>query len=243
MGKIIHGMTDTSEYNSWESMRQRCLNENHPAFKHYGGRGIIICQSWLESFINFYENMGDKPSRLHSIDRRENNGNYEPKNCYWATNKEQQNNKRNNRIIEFDGKKQNLIEWSELTGINHGTIYSRLKLGWSVEKTLTTPDPMNYTYIAFNNKTQSLTGWGEELNINPEILQTRHARGWCVEKMLTQPIKKYTKDIFIYFNGQYHTIPEWSKILNIKDSTLYTRLERGRSTEEALGTPIRKYKN
>lgn len=86
----------TSEYNAWDSMKQRCLNVNNCSYKHYGGRGIKVCDRWLESFNNFLEDMGIKPSIEYSIDRINVNGNYEPSNCRWSTPKQQANNRRNN---------------------------------------------------------------------------------------------------------------------------------------------------
>lgn len=88
-----HGNWRTPEYRSWEGMKQRCLNKNAKGYKNYGGRGIKVCGRWME-FKNFLEDMGKKPKGKHSIDRINNEGNYEPLNCRWATDIEQASNQR-----------------------------------------------------------------------------------------------------------------------------------------------------
>ncbi len=98
---LKHGMTKTREHESWLSMKQRCYNIKGPDYKNYGGRGIKVCARWRTSFINFYEDMGPKPEDL-TLERIDNNGNYEPDNCKWATYTEQARNRRNNVIYGME---------------------------------------------------------------------------------------------------------------------------------------------
>jgi hypothetical protein len=119
-------------------MKSRCSNPNNNRFANYGGRGISVCDEW-NKFESFYlwSVLNGYVDNL-TIDRKDTNGNYEPDNCRWVTEKVQQNNRSNNRYVEFDGVSHTLGEWSEITGIKLATIWARLNNGWSTEKTLTT---------------------------------------------------------------------------------------------------------
>ena len=135
--KTTHGMCDRGEYHSWQAMLQRCRNPNAHAYKDYGGRGISVCDKWT-SFEGFYEDMGDRPDGK-SLDRIDNEGDYCAENCRWSTRSEQARNTRSNRVIELNGTEKLLIEWVEETGLSFSCIEHRLRNGWSVSKTLTTP--------------------------------------------------------------------------------------------------------
>lgn len=125
-------------YRTWANMRTRCSNPNTSVYKHYGGRGISVCPQW-STFAGFLVDMGERPEGT-SLDRIDVNGNYEPNNCRWATNRQQGTNRRDNRIIEFNGRSQTLSEWAEETGIPYSLLQARLnRLKWSVERSLTTP--------------------------------------------------------------------------------------------------------
>ena len=134
---FIHGMSKTSTYKSWEAMIQRCSNASLKSYKNYGGRGISVCYEWTK-FEKFYADMGIKPNGC-SIDRIDVNGNYDKLNCRWSTMKQQNRNRRNNRLIEFNGETMCVNEWAESLGINKRTLLNRLTNGWEIKKALTHP--------------------------------------------------------------------------------------------------------
>lgn len=129
-----------AEYHVWASIIARCENRNHEAFDRYGGRGIKVCERWRHSYMAFKEDVGPRPSLRHSLDRYPNqDGNYEPGNVRWATSVQQNNNRRDNVVLELNGKRQTISDWGRELGIKAITLRQRLIYGWSVEKTLTTP--------------------------------------------------------------------------------------------------------
>lgn len=136
------GKKVTSTYTSYSMMIDRCSNENGSNFEYYKGRGITVCDRWLESFENFLADMGERPEGL-TLERIENEKGYCQENCRWASRKEQANNRRSNRIIEFDGQKLNVSQWAEKIGVKNSLIADRIRFGWPLEKALTTPVKMN----------------------------------------------------------------------------------------------------
>lgn len=138
MGHYKHGMVYSPEWFIWRSMRNRCSNPKHPSYKNYGGRGITVCDRWEESFINFYEDMGARPSKDHSLDRINNNLGYNKENCRWATDKEQRRNTRRNIFLTLDGKTMCLEDWAKQLKIKPDTLKKRIDSGWSDERVLTT---------------------------------------------------------------------------------------------------------
>ena len=123
----------------WTAMKQRCLNTDDHAFSRYGGRGIIICDRWLESFSNFIEDMGPRPSAKHSLDRIDNGGGYAKDNCRWATIAIQHRNTRVNHWITHDDRTMCMADWAKELGVSSGVIHGRLRIGWSIQRALTTP--------------------------------------------------------------------------------------------------------
>ena len=135
-----HGLTQSRLYGIWRNMKTRCENENNKNHSHYGGRGITVCEEWRESFEAFRDWARANGYRDDlTIDREDTNGPYSPDNCRWATMVEQQNNRRNNRCLEYNGESKTIAQWARDTGIRENTIRSRLKYGWSIQRTLTEP--------------------------------------------------------------------------------------------------------
>ena len=152
---LIHGRRSggrlSPEYTTWNSLKRRCSNLHEKAYKNYGGRGIKVCDRWLRgtkelsAFECFLQDMGPRPSPELSIDRINNDGNYEPSNCRWATVMEQANNRRaprrEGRQIVFKGESRNISEWERLLGLPAGLVCKRVYKGWTDEEALSTPLP------------------------------------------------------------------------------------------------------
>lgn len=138
-----HGMSGksrTKEFNSWIGLRSRCYDKKNAKYPRYGGRGIKVCERWIDSFINFYNDVGPSPSASHSIDRIDVNGDYCPENCRWATPAQQADNKTNTIKLTCGGVTRTVTEWAKVTGIPRMTIMARIRnYGWDVDKAILTP--------------------------------------------------------------------------------------------------------
>ena len=127
------------EYRAWCSLRARCYHPSNKNFANYGGRGIKVCERWRESYVNFLEDMGRKPSSGHSLDRIDNSKGYSPENCRWATSSEQGNNRRTNCVLTFSGRTQSATQWAREYELQATCLFNRLALGWTVERAITQP--------------------------------------------------------------------------------------------------------
>lgn len=133
--KKTHGCSKTRAYKSWDHMLDRCKNPKTTYWNEYGGRGIKVCERWMK-FENFLADMGERPEGT-SIDRINNNGNYEPENCRWATKKQQQQNRRVAHKLTHDGTTMTLSEWSRRAGLKTSTLSERLRRGMGIKDALT----------------------------------------------------------------------------------------------------------
>lgn len=134
-----HGMSKTLIYNNWNGMIQRCHNPNDMHYKDYGARGIVVCDRWKNSFEDFFSDMGEKPSKYHTLERKDVNGNYEPNNCIWATPKTQANNRRNNVKYFYKGEQLGARELAEKYNLNPNFLIYRLKNNWPIDLAIETP--------------------------------------------------------------------------------------------------------
>lgn len=139
-----HGMTKTAEYKAWKSMKERCSNNNCKSFPRYGGRGILVCGRWLNSFENFLSDMGKKPSPELSLERVDNNLGYSPENCKWATRREQANNLRTSFKITIGDETKTVSQWATESGNNKVAIRGRIDRGWSPEDAVFIPATDKY---------------------------------------------------------------------------------------------------
>lgn len=144
-----HGMAETPEYSAWKAMVARCHRPTHPMFKHYGARGIVVCEAWRTSFAAFFADMGARPSDAHSLDRIDNARGYSPDNCRWTTQDVQLRNTRRTRMFTIGGRTQCLKDWARENKVPLPTAIHRLEIGWDPERALT-EKPRGLNAVAAN---------------------------------------------------------------------------------------------
>jgi hypothetical protein len=194
MGKKIHGMTKHGYapriYRIWAGMKDRCYNKNRSKYKRYGARGIVVCEEWKNNFMNFYNwAISNGYQDNLSIDRKDNDGNYEPDNCRWITNKEQCNNTSINRFITINNKTQTLSQWAREVNIRIETIEARLKKGLEGEDLIKKPIK---NLIAINGESKTITEWSRISGINSRTIASRINSGWNIQDILN-PVKRDKK--------------------------------------------------
>lgn len=202
-----HGLSKTKIYKIFYGMKQRCYNENNPEYKNYGGRGIKICDEWLNDFTKFYEWMissgwdNRKSGREQSIERNDVNGDYCPENCKLIPTKEQQLNKTNSRRITAFGKTKILSQWSIETGIPVTTIKARIdRLGWNCERALSEPvkKSNNVNKIMYQGKSKTLNAWAKEFGISQSTAHyLMYSRNMKIEEIAKYKSKKERKSMSV----------------------------------------------
>jgi len=187
-----HGMSETPEYQAWQSMKNRCFNPNTKYYSDYGGRGIGVCDRWKNSSENFLADMGLKPTPKHSLDRIDNDGDYCLDNCRWATKAEQENNKRTNKpLITIGNKTYTIVQWAKKMGFSASVIQGRLDMGWSKYKAVMTP--IQVRLITIENDTRTIAQWAKEMGYGESVINKRLDMGWSEYKAVMTPVRPYKR--------------------------------------------------
>lgn len=190
------GFNNDRIYKCWNHMIDRCTNPKSDRYKNYGARGIKVCDEWANDYHTFREwAIKNGYSEKLSIDRIDVNGNYEPSNCKWSTEKEQMNNMTRNHFYEYNGKKQTIAQWAEEYGMTYRQLEQRLRTGWDIESALTRPiqrgQQREYChFIEWNGETHNVSQWAKILGIKQRTLDERLKRGWSVEDAFTIPVNR-----------------------------------------------------
>ncbi len=190
---MIANISKHPKYPAWRAMRDRCNNPNVDSYPRYGGRGIKVCDRWMDSFVNFITDMGEPPTIKHTIERDDNSGNYCPNNCRWATQSEQQRNTRRNVFYTINGESKCLVEWCELYGINYKFVWHRInREGWEVVAALTTPKipqkdrdhSERGVRLTHNGESLTVAQWAKRTGIKETTLYWRIRKGKSIEDVL-----------------------------------------------------------
>lgn len=169
-------------YNTWAQIKQRCTNPNNPQYLYYGGRGIVMCQRWMDSFEDFYADMGDRPEGM-TLDRIDNNKGYEPNNVRWATKQEQARNRRCVVEVTHNGKRMFLHEWADSIGVSYEILKKRWQLGERPPKLLEPRRGRAHDApIKFKGKTKSPREWAEYLGVKYTTILYRAKHGLPLDR-------------------------------------------------------------
>lgn len=245
--KLKHGCAranrQTPEYQIWKGIINRLTLTYIPAFPSYGGRGISMCERWWD-FSNFIADMGPRPSKKHSIDRIDVNGNYEPSNCRWVTWDVQAHNRTDNVFIEHDGRRQTLTQWANEIGVKVGTLWWRHRRGWPPEAILT---PVSHPYALkperhggaphqIGGEVRTISEWAAHFGTSLGLIRCRVNQGWDLDKAIRTPPNRPDR---YECNGLSLTLAEWSARTGISKITIWQRLRDGWPLEKALFQPSR----
>lgn len=227
-------ISDTRIYSIWSNMKRRCRDKNNNHYHNYGGRGITYCEEWEKSttFIKWAMENGYRDDL--TLDRINNDGNYEPDNCRWTTWEVQSSNKVTTVYITYKGITHTIKDWGKITKLPYSTISYRYNRNLPPEEILA-PKQRLPRLITYKGKTKSLAEWARDIGISPETLAYRIDSG--------KPLKEaFQKQIYkkLVIKGVSHTVAEWAEISGISYQLIMTRLKQGKSPEEAVFTPIQR---
>lgn len=234
------------EYTIWVGMRQRCSNPRAASYEDYGGRGISVCKRWQESYAAFLEDMGRRPSPLHSIHRKDNDGNYTPDNCVWATNAVQARSKRSNNNITAFGVTRCITDWAADLGVQPSAIAQRIRNGWMPEDAVSlvsTKANDQRRLLTVDGDVMLLPAWAALSGVPATTIWHRVTKmGWEHKEAIFTPagIAKVGRkpSTALTVNGETLPIEEWAEKAGLNRTTIDERLKRGWSKEDAVLLPV-----
>ena len=187
-----NGSVSNPTYRVWQGIKMRCLNPNDTGYHNYGGRGIKVCERWLD-FDTFLHDMGARPNGFE-IGRIDNNGDYEPGNCRWETRREQMSNTRRSHMLTWKGKTMTLTEWAKRLGITPNALTDRIRRKLPMDQIMQVGNQgREEVILEWDGRSQTATQWAQELGINRETLYARLYAGWSPERALSTPARKKSK--------------------------------------------------
>lgn len=226
-----HGMTNSPTYQSWCSMITRCENQNRRHYASYGGRGILVCERWRHSFEAFLADMGERPKGT-TLDRINNDGNYEPGNCRWATSKQQANNKRKSVRVVVDGTEETIPDLASKNGLSMYTLYQRRRRGVRGREIVARPESFTITVAGV---TRTIPEWEAITGVSRFTMYNRLRRGDAPEKVIS--VTRYRT---LTINGETMLVSEWAARVGVDPTMVHHRLARGLSPEQALAPSRRR---
>lgn len=237
--RCAHSGTGTRLYRIWQVMKGRCFRKTHPSYKYYGQRGITVCEEWKDNFPAFRDwALANGYQDNLMIDRIDNNGSYTPDNCRWATFKTQANNTRHNHYLTFQGHTQTIAQWAAELDIPTDLISNRInRLGWPVEKALSTPVQEQEVYLEYKGESIKQTDLIQQKGLDREALRSRLRSGWSVEDAVDIPVKHHARTPVVYRGVEYRTLAELCRRLNLPYSLVANRLKVGATLEDAIEIP------
>ena len=237
-----HGRSPRWLYNRWQCIKARCLRPSHIGYARYGGRGITICEEWLNwpSFRDW--SLDNGAIQELEIDRINNDGNYCPENCRWTTSVVNQRNRSDNRLFTINGVTKCLAEWCEEFNIDRWVVKGRIERGADIQVALTTAVQKqnrgkSMELYTLKGVTKTFRDWCKQYEKALDVVHKRLESGWNFEQALTEPLRT-TQISQITMNGETHTVFGWSKVLGTNYQTVCGRIRNGWSIEDALTIPI-----
>ena len=174
----------------YHNMKTRCTNPNYDKYQYYGGKGVSVCDEWLNSYDAFEQwALSHGYADGLTLERIDVHGDYTPENCRWSSRKDQANNRTSNHYIEYNGVTKTMMQWCEDLGLEYGMVSQRLRNGWSVERAFTEPhhNTNKTRLITFRGQTKRLYEWAKDVGLPFNVLYNRLDKGWTVEQALTTP--------------------------------------------------------